>query len=521
MEETLQPIMQAKNITKVYPGTTALKDVDFEIYPGKVNVLIGENGAGKSTLMKILAGIEQPTEGKIFLEGKEIHFSNTREAAAQGVGIVHQELAFFKDMTVADNMFAGSEISHFGVIDRKEQEKRARKVLLELQQDINPKETMLNLRVGQQQVVEIGKKMLNPLHVLIMDEPTSSLSNTEVESLFKLIEDLKKQGLAIIYISHRLEEIIRIGDHVTILRDGSRVADADVKDINVAWIVERMVGHSHLEIEKPPYLGEKEEVLKVENYCLPRMGGGWTVDHVSFSLHKGEVLGIYGLMGAGRTELVESLMGLHDEATGMMYVCGEPVKKPTIDEQIQRGMVLAPEDRQKDGLVQTMSISDNSLLTSIPRFTKNGVINRKKCDEAVKNIVKDLQIKVADVKHPITSLSGGNQQKVVIGKCVMAQAKIFMMDEPSRGIDVGAKTDIFRLMRRFASEGQGVIFVGSELKEIIMVCDRVLVMSNGKITADLSGDEITEEALVKASAANLKTGLQQDNEEEIEEGVLS
>ena len=254
--------MQAKNITKVYPGTTALKDVDFDVYPGKVNVLIGENGAGKSTLMKILAGIEQPTEGKIFLDGKEIHFSNTREAAEQGVGIVHQELAFFKDMNVADNMFAGNEISHFGIIDRKEQEKRARKVLLDLQQDINPKETMINLRVGQQQVVEIGKKMLNPLHVLIMDEPTSSLSNTEVESLFKLIEDLKKQGLGIIYISHRLEEIIRIGDYVTILRDGRRVADAEVKDINVSWIIERMVGHSHLEIEKPPYPGEKEEVIK-------------------------------------------------------------------------------------------------------------------------------------------------------------------------------------------------------------------------------------------------------------------
>lgn len=518
MEETLQPIMQAKNITKVYPGTTALKDVDFDVYPGKVNVLIGENGAGKSTLMKILAGIEQPTEGKIFLDGKEIHFSNTREAAEQGVGIVHQELAFFKDMNVADNMFAGNEISHFGIIDRKEQERRARKVLLDLQQDINPKEAMINLRVGQQQVVEIGKKMLNPLHVLIMDEPTSSLSNTEVESLFKLIEDLKKQGLGIIYISHRLEEIIRIGDHVTILRDGRRVADADVKDINVSWIIERMVGHSHLDIEKPPYPGEKEEVLKVEDYCLPRLGGGWTVDHVSFTLHKGEVLGIYGLMGAGRTELVESLMGMHEESTGMMYVCGEPVKKPTIAEQIERGIVLVPEDRQKDGLVQTMSIANNSLLTSIPRFTKFGVIDRRECSQAVKDVVRDMQIKVADVNHLITSLSGGNQQKVVIGKCVMAQAKIFMMDEPSRGIDVGAKTDIFRLMRRFAAEGQGVIFVGSELKEIVMVCDRVLVMSNGKITADLSGDEITEDALVKASAANLHTGLQLE-EETIEEGV--
>ena len=306
---------------------------------------------------------------------------------------------------------------------------------------------------------------------------------------------------------------------MTILRDGRRVADADVKDINVSWIIEQMVGHSHLEIEKPPYPGEKEEVLRVENYCLPRLGGGWTVDHVSFTLHKGEVLGIYGLMGAGRTELVESLMGMHDEATGMMYVAGEPVSKPTIADQIRRGMVLVPEDRQKDGLVQTMSISDNCLLTSIPQFTKYGVVNRPRCNSAVKDVVRDMQIKVSDVKHLITSLSGGNQQKVVIGKCVMAKARIFMMDEPSRGIDVGAKTDIFRLMRRFAAEGQGVVFVGSELKEIVMVCDRVLVMSNGKITADLTGDEITEDALVKASAANLHTGLQ-NQEEKVEEGAL-
>lgn len=517
MEETLTPIMRARNITKVYPGTTALKNVDFDVYPGKVNVLIGENGAGKSTLMKILAGIERPTEGQIFLQDEEVHFADTREAAAAGVGIIHQELSLFKDMSVADNMFAGCEITRFGVIDRKQQEKKAREVLLSLQQDINPKETMLNLRTGQQQVVEIGKKMLNPLHVLIMDEPTSSLSAAEVESLFDLIEDLKAQGLAIIYISHRLEEIIRIGDYLTILRDGSRVADAKVKDIDVPWIVERMVGHSHLEIEKPPYNGEKTEVLRVEDYCLPRQGGGWTVDHVSFTLHKGEVLGFYGLMGAGRTELVESLIGAETEATGMMWVEGEPVKKPTIAEQIKRGMVLAPEDRQKDGLVQTMSIANNALLTSIPQFTQNGVINRKDCDQAVDDVVKNLQIKVSDVNHLITSLSGGNQQKVVLAKCVMANAKIFMMDEPSRGIDVGAKTDIFRLMRRFASEGMGVIFVGSELKEIMMVCDRVLVMSNGKITADLTGDEITEEALVKASAANLHTGKKKETNVLLEE----
>lgn len=500
--------MQAKSITKVYPGTTALKNVDFDIYPGQINVLIGENGAGKSTLMKVLAGIEKQTKGSIFLENEEVSFHNTREASNRGVNIIHQELNMYPDMRVVDNMFSGNEISGLGVVvDRKTQTKKAKEVLARLQQPIDPDEMMRNLRVGQQQVVEIAKTMLQrELKVLIMDEPTSSLSKVEVSALFRLIEDLKAQGIAIIYISHRLEEVIRIGDVVTILRDGERVANAQVADIDVHWIIEKMVGHSAMTIQKPPYEGEKKELLKVENYCLPRLGGGYTVDHVSFTLHRGEVLGIYGLMGAGRTELVESLMGLHPEATGSMVLDGEKVLHPLVSRQIARGMVLVPEDRQKDGLVQTMSIADNLALTSVPRFTQHGVINKQACRAAVDDAVKSMQVKVADVRHLITSLSGGNQQKVVIGKCVMANAKVFIMDEPSRGIDVGAKTDIFCLMRGFASEGMGVIFVGSELKEIMSVCDRVLVMSNGKLTADLSGEEITEDALVKASAAALDTG---------------
>lgn len=513
MDMQVQPVMEAKGVTKLYPGTVALKEVSFQVFPGKVNVLIGENGAGKSTLMKIMAGIEKPSKGTIFLEGEEVAFQNTREASAMGVGIIHQELNLFPEMKVADNMFAGKEMVRYGMIDRKAQAKKAAGVLDRLLPGIDPGESMRNLRVGQQQIVEIAKTMLQQrLKVLIMDEPTSSLSNAEVEVLFKLIEDLKRQGIAIIYISHRLEEIIRIGDVVTILRDGQRVADAQVKDISVSWIVEKMVGHSTLTIDKRPYTGEMGELLKVQDYCLPRLGGGYTVDHVSFTLHKGEVLGIYGLMGAGRTELVESLMGLHGESTGMMDMNGKTVAKPSICGQIAAGMVLVPEDRQKDGLVQTMSIADNLLLTSIPHFTRNGIVLKDSCKKAVDATVKDMQVKASNVKHLITSLSGGNQQKVVIGKCVMAKASVFMMDEPSRGIDVGAKTDIFCLMRRFAAEGNGVIFVGSELKEIISTCDRVLVMSNGKVTADLSGAEITEDALVTASAANLNTGKSTSSE---------
>lgn len=342
----MQPVMQAVGISKRYPGTLALNEVNFDIYPGKVNVLIGENGAGKSTLMKILAGIEKPTGGKVLLDGKEVHFQNTRDASAAGVGIIHQELNLFPEMKVVDNMFAGKELKRHGMIDRREQVRRAANILDQLQPGIDPNDLMLNLRVGQQQIVEIAKTMLHDqLKVLIMDEPTSSLSNAEVEVLFELIEDLKRRGIAIIYISHRLEEIIRIGDYVTILRDGRWVADAEVKDISVSWIVEKMVGHANLTIEKVPYTGERREIMRVENYCLPRLGGGYTVDHVSFTLNQGEVLGIYGLMGAGRTELVESLMGLHAEATGTIVIGEETITRPNVTDQIARGMVLVPEDR--------------------------------------------------------------------------------------------------------------------------------------------------------------------------------
>ena len=503
----MAPILEARGVTKVYPGTVALKEVDFDVFPGEVHALIGENGAGKSTLMKILAGIEQPSAGKLYLDGKEVRFPNTRVAGAAGIGIIHQELNMFREMRVADNMFAGNEIARFGVIDRAAQRKRVREVLSRLQLDVDPDEKMMNLRVGQQQIIEIGKTMLKQkLRVLIMDEPTSSLSNAEVEVLFKLIEDLRSQGVAIIYISHRLEEIMRVCDRVTILRDGRRIDSAFVKDIEVEWIIERMVGHAQLTIEKKPYPGAPEPVLEVIDYKLPRLGGGYTVDHVSFTLHRGEVLGIYGLMGAGRTELVESLMGLHPESSGEMVLDGAKITHPVVSEQIARGMVLVPEDRQKDGLVQCMSIFNNMRLTSLKRLSTHGLMREKDSRREVAETVRDLQVKVADVNHLVTALSGGNQQKVVIGKCVMAHAKVFIMDEPSRGIDVGAKTDIFNLMRGFAAQGMGVLFIGSELKEIMSVCDRVLVMSNGKVTADLSGAEIREDALVRASAANLHTG---------------
>ena len=495
--------LTARNISKIYPGTLALDKVDFNVYRGKVNVLIGENGAGKSTLMKIIAGIEQPSEGTITLNGEEVHLQNTRDAASKGIGIIHQEMNLFPNLNVYQNIFMAREATKYGVVlDNKKHIERAAELLEKLEHPISPEAMVSELRVGQQQIVEIAKTMAQQdLHVLIMDEPTSSLSTAEVEVLFKLIGELKEQGISIVYISHRLEELMRIGDYVTILRDGKLIAEEKVKNIDVPWIVRNMVGHSNTKTIKRQSENIGDEILRVEKLTLPRKGGGYYIDNVSFKLRRGEILGVYGLLGAGRTELIETLMGMHPEATGDIYLEGKKINPKSIWEQIKRGFAHIPEDRQREGLVQTLSIAGNLTLTSLWNYTKGFHLIRKKEDESISKIIKDLYIKVADRKLPILSLSGGNQQKVVIGKGILTSPQILLMDEPSRGIDVGAKADVFEIISRFASQGLAIIVVASELKEIVSISDRIIVLSNGKLTGEFAGDEVTEQSLVAASAA--------------------
>jgi ABC-type sugar transport system ATPase subunit len=505
--------LTATNVTKIYPGTVALNNVDFTIYRGKVNVLIGENGAGKSTLMKVLAGIEQPNEGRIFLNGKEIHLENTRDAAAIGIGIIHQELNLFFNLNVAQNIFMAHEIVNYGIqIDQKTQAEKSKVLMEHLEAFIDPETSVGDLRVGQQQIVEIAKTMaLQNLHVLIMDEPTSSLSAPEVEVLFRIIKELKEQGVSIVYISHRLEEIMRIGDHITILRDGNKVAEGDVSKIDIPWIIKNMVGRETLKIVKNHQVKKDEELLRAEAITLPRVGGGYSLENVSFSLRRGEVLGIYGLMGAGRTELIETLMGLRQEATGKVFLEGKPCQLESVSEQIELGFAHVPEDRQRDGLIAMLSIDLNLTLASLKNYLKGLKVSNSLKDKAIKSIIDDLGIKVANPKLSVNSLSGGNQQKVVIGKGILTQPKVLLLDEPTRGIDVGAKLDVFEIVDRMAAKGLGVIFVASELKEIIAVSDRVLVMSNGKVTGDFEGAAITEEALVAASAVGHGTGKKTEN----------
>jgi erythritol transport system ATP-binding protein len=477
--------------------------VCFEIKKGQISVLIGENGAGKSTLMKIIAGIEQTSAGKIFMGDQEVCFKDTTEARAHGIGIIHQELSLFPNLTVYQNIFMANEKTKAKFcIDNKTHIELTDKILRRLEHPINANTLVGDLRVGQQQIIEIARNLIQDnLKILIMDEPTSSLSEQEVEVLFKIMRELKEEGISIVYISHRLEEIMRIGDYVTILRDGRIVAEAEVPDIDVTWIVKQMVGEgkSYPKRRRNIEWDKQEVILDVKHLRLPKRGGGYLLNDVDFNLKKGEILGIYGLMGAGRTEVFECLMGLHPEHTGEVTLEGKEMEIKNISEQIDRGFALVPEDRQREGLVQTMSIGKNISLSSLKNYVKGIFIDKKKENTKIGEQIKDIHIKVVDKELPILSLSGGNQQKVVIGKGILTDPKILLLDEPSRGIDIGAKTEVFDIINQYAQRGLSIIVISSELKEIIAIADRIMILSNGIKTAELMNEEVTEDNLVLAS----------------------
>ncbi len=493
-------ILRAEQVTKVFPGTLALDRVDFQVRRGKVNALVGENGAGKSTLMKILAGVEQPTSGRLIMQGKTVQLHSPHAAEKLGIGIIYQEMNLCANLSVAENIFLGREVAPNGIVDQKTQRERTRQLILRLGHVINPNMLVSDLRIGQQQIVEIAKALAQDVQVLIMDEPTSALSAAEVAVLFKVIDDLRKAGVAIIYISHKLEEITQIGDYVTVLRDGRLVAEEQITQIDVPWIIEKMVGKNPATLFHKATVAVGEEILRVEDVTLPGRAGGNVVDHVSFTLHKGEVLGFYGLMGAGRSELFECLAGLHAEAGGRVWLNGELLKSSSVSERISAGITLVPEDRQREGLVQTLSVADNMLLASLRSYFNGFYLVQRREKHAFQSLIKDLSIKVADPRQLITALSGGNQQKVVIAKSMLTSPKILMLDEPSRGIDVNAKSEIFAIMSQLAQDGFGVLFISSELKEVMAMADRILVLSRGAITSEFLREEATEEGLVAASA---------------------
>ncbi|MFV0358274.1 sugar ABC transporter ATP-binding protein [Tropicimonas sp.] len=499
--DTQEVGLTIRNGIKVYPGTVALKNVDFDLHMGAVNVLVGENGAGKSTMMKIVAGVEPLTSGRMELFGKPVVFHNKNQAEAAGIGIVFQELNLFPNMTVAENIFIGREKTRGGIdIDQTYEREETRKLLARLEHEsIDPDTPLGDLRIGQQQIVEIAKSLAQDARILILDEPTSALSAAEVEILFRVIRDLKAHGVGIVYISHRLEELVRIGDYITVLRDGRITGARSMEGIDVGWIVRNMIGGASKDFPKTEVLEFGPEVFRAENITLPRPGGGYTVDHVSLSVRAGEILGVYGLMGAGRSEFFECVMAQHLGSGGAFYVEGAPVRERTVAGRIGRGIALIPEDRKRDGLIEILSIRENITLSSLRDFTTVFDLNLTAEAKAAESYVQELSIKVASIENPVSSLSGGNQQKVVVSKALMTRPRVLLMDEPSRGIDIGAKAEMFRTMRRLTAEGLGIIFITSDLEEVMALSDRIIVMADGRITGEFDAHGATSEDLVTAS----------------------
>ncbi|WP_413738785.1 sugar ABC transporter ATP-binding protein [Sodalis sp. RH21] len=503
MSEKPDIILRATGITMLYPGTLALDNVDYNVYRGKVNVIIGENGAGKSTLMNVLAGVQRPTSGQILLNGEPVSFGNTREAAAKGIGMVHQELNLSENLNVAENIFLGRELqSGLRPINQAEQERITAELMARLDQPISPRELVSNLKVGQQQLVEIGKALAEQADILILDEPTSALSKTEVDVLFRVIRELTRQGVSIIYISHRLEELMAIGDYITILRDGRFQAEAVVSDIDVPWIVREMLGGDPVTTFLKPGRVFGLPVLQADHITCVNDAGHPVVNDVTFSVRAGEIVGIYGLMGAGRTELFECLLGTQKNYLGKIWLGDLPISTGmSTANRIKLGMSLVPEDRKKAGIFPASSVAINLTIASLWRRLQHGVsIMRSQEEQVVASTIGDLSIKVSSPDVEIQALSGGNQQKVVIGRSLLTSPKLLLLDEPTRGIDVGAKADVFEMMVALSEQGIGVLFSTSDLKEIMAVSDRILVMSNGQLTANVERQSAQESALVSASA---------------------
>jgi erythritol transport system ATP-binding protein len=496
-------VLSARDIAKSYGSTHALKGVNFDIYRGQVTTLFGENGAGKSTLMKILAGIIQPSSGEIILDGKPVVFSSAADARDCGISIIHQELSLAPNLSVRDNVFMGREIIKRGSVDFAEEERQTEALMRELEQDINPLTLVEDLRLGQQQIVEIARALSVNSRILIMDEPTSALSATEVEVLFKVIRDLNARGVSIVYISHHLEEALQITNHAAVFRDGLLTAVGARKDINLEWIVRNMVGENY-DLGTPPQGYDFSGVaLAVEELTVPDGGGvGYNVvDHLSLSVRSGEIVCIYGLMGAGRTEFLETVAGRLKASGGQVLLNGQDVSRRTIAERIAAGLCLVPEDRQRDGLVQSMSVGQNLSLASIMAFTHRLFTSHSREQAVIDSAIERVHIKTQSGSAPITSLSGGNQQKVVIGKMMATNPKVLLLDEPSRGIDVGAKGEVFRLLAAGARQGLAVIYSTSEVGECFSVAHRIIVLRRGRIAAEFSSNTTKEQIMAASGEA--------------------
>ena len=453
--------------------------------------------------MKIISGVYHEYEGEIFLDGRKVKFKNPREAGNEGVTIIHQELNLIPWLSIAENLFLGHEITNrTGFLNKTLMRRRTEELFDRLQLDVSPDMIINRLRIGQQQLVEIAKALLLESKVLIMDEPTSAISDHEVSLLFRIIGELKNKGVAVVYISHKLDELLKIADSFTVLRDGEKIGSGNMKETSRSRIISMMVGRKlehNMKAAKPSWTGE---ILRVENLCFysPENKTDLLVNDVSFSLHKGEVLGIYGLMGSGRTEILESVFGLHPKhVTGKIIIDSEEKQIRSVTDAIEAGMALVPEDRKQQGLILNMQVINNISLAALEKITWFGFINRKKEGEFSRRYINKLSMQVPSTCTEVEKLSGGTQQKVVIARWLATEPKILLLDEPTRGIDIGSKNEIYKLIESLAAQGMGIIVVSSELPEIIAISDTILVMSESKPAAIIGRNEATEERIMKAA----------------------
>ena len=486
-------ILTMKGIDKSFPGVHALDHVDLEIRKGEVLALMGENGAGKSTLMKVLTGIYTKDSGTITFEGKEVEFHNAKEAQDAGVVIVHQELNMVNHLTVAQNIFIGREFKKGFGIDDKKMNQEAKKLFDRLNIDIDPTETMGNLTVGKQQMCEIAKAISHEAKVIIFDEPSAALTETEIQDLFTIIRDLREKQLGIVYISHRMDEIKVITDRVTVMRDGTYVGTLITKDCTKDDIINMMVGRVIYEDPKTQNMVPKDApvVLKVEH-----LNAGKMVKDVSFELHKGEILGFSGLMGAGRTETARAIFGADPKESGDIYINGKKVDIRTPEDAVKAGIGYLSEDRKRYGVAVQKTVAENTTLADLGAFTKGIFIDKKKENEVAQKYVESLATKTPSVDQLVVNLSGGNQQKVVIAKWLTRNSDILIFDEPTRGIDVGAKNEIYKLMNKLAEEGKAIIMISSEMTEILRMSDRIVIMCVGEITGEVDISEATQENIM-------------------------
>lgn len=503
----MEYVLELKNIYKSFPGVKVLEDVTLQVRPGEVHALMGENGAGKSTLMKILMGIYKADQGSIFLEGKETAMHGPKDAMSKGISMIHQELNTVLDMEVAENVFVGRELLKKGmeklkIVDIARMREETGRYFREMNIDIDPRAKMRTLSVAEMQLVEIVKAISLNSKIIVMDEPTSAITEKEAAVLFTQIERLKKQGVAIIYISHKMDEIFRISDTITVLRDGQWIGTKPAKELDNDMLIKMMVGRELTDIYPKDPVEIGDVILEVKN-----LSRGKKVRDASFSLRKGEVLGIAGLVGAGRSELVETIFGLYPKTGGQIFLHGKEVHIKSAADAIKNKMALITEDRKQTGLNLIVSVKENIASVSIGKLSNHGIVNDKKINEVSEKYIKELKIKTPDGNAIVGNLSGGNQQKVVLAKWLLDEPDIIIFDEPTRGIDIGAKRDIYLLINNLAKEGKAVIVISSEMAEVMGICDRILVMAEGRINGEVQREEFSQEVIM-GYASNITGGEQ-------------